>query len=1019
MSPTRESSPAAHSPASSPGQLTPRSKVQALLASFDKDSDDESVSELARERVKAILSKPSPSKSNVSGRVSGATGNGACNLRSTAKDDTDDEEEEIVRPKGRLASRMQVNGDSSDEDAIKDGSLRIRAASESNAEDKSASGSDDNDSPVVSKKRKIRNGRKETPKSSPAKQAPSPGLFVSPAADKPTTDEGSDVDLPAVHNERFLALVQKQREKRLAREAEEEKQKVKKLAERKKQARDMDEDDDDLSDTAERRFTQPTRKASKKAQEEIRRETQRMSRNQQLAYNAVTKKKYAKSDFLAKFNFGVKKEVSAPIQPETSSSPALHSDFEMKDTPPTSPPSPPLNNEKLPSIPTLPTLAEAVGTEDQEEELPTLEDAVQMPSSPPSRLDKGKGRAIEEPVPETDLSKKRPGLTHRPVRVRVPKVMQRTVDLDCSDSDLEIVTTKTPSRQRQKLDSIFNRIPIKQSKESHSMHALRMLALVKSPPRKAIGKNKKPSITTGELQMSLQQRARQQAQREREERLQALRDKGIIIETPEEREKNQAEVEDIIAKARQEGEEIMMREKAAAKKERKANGEVDPLGESSDDEDWEEEKVADPELSASGSDADNQVSENDEEDDASGEEEDDEEMEDENATTSNPMFDNEADESDGDEEEADLTIPGEPTEWSDVDNEEDMEQPVKQIQRRGRKAIISDDEDSEADLEASNQSIPQTQSPAQPQWDSPGAPKSVLRSATKNFIPGITVAGAAGLGLTQIFAGTMDDSQTGEEDVSPTGGNSRVRQGGLDFLRQMPAPTLPDFIPTMEEDTQPQDSVMVTETEHIPNSQQFDSVPERIELDISQSQMHGFDSLVQDSQMSQLPDATQDVGFLHTTPIKGRFVEAPPSTVETVLLGQTAVPEATMETPIVKKKGKLRQRNRVAWFSDDEEVAEPQQPIETEEEFDLLTAFDVMRRASKKKKVLADEFDKKNSKAKDMVHEQADESEDEYAGLGGASDDESGGEMDELVKEMIDDEGGKNVDAGKLAAFFA
>ena len=95
---------------------------------------------------------------------------------------------------------------------------------------------------------------------------------------------------------------------------------------------------------------------------------------------------------------------------------------------------------------------------------------------------------------------------------------------------------------------------------------------------------------------------------------------------------------------------------------------------------------------------------------------------------------------------------------------------------------------------------------------------------------------------------------------------------------------------------------------------------------------------------------------------------------------------------------------------------------ETEAAEDLnITAnvFDVMQKASKKKEIVVDEFDKKKSKAKEMVHEQADESEDEYAGLGGASDDESAGEEDEYVKEIIDDEGGKDVDESKLAAFFA
>ncbi|EHK98506.1 putative Mediator of replication checkpoint protein 1 [Glarea lozoyensis 74030] len=1010
MSSPRESSPAIQSPASSPGQLTPRSKVKALLASLDKDSDDESVSDLARERVTAILSKPSPSKANSPQPRAGSVGGDT---------QTDDEEDEIVRPKGRLASRMQVNGDSSDEDVFTE-ALRRRGGSpdsspqntlELGAEKETADINDESDGPVISRKRKLRTGRTETPKSSPAKQTPSPGLFVSPSADHLTrnsADEDSDADLPAPHNARFLALVQKQREQRLAREAEQEKQKATRMAERKKQNRDMEEDDDDISDTAERRFTQPTRKASKKAQEEIRRETQRMSRNQQLAYNAITKKKYAKSDFLAKFNFTVKKETHDSILPTSSSSPAHLSDTEMKETPPTSPASPG-NSVKLTEALEATNPVNVTNAND-EEKLPSLEDAVAMHSSPLRRLDKSKGRAIEEQVPQPEISKKLSGLTQRPIRIQAHNFQARAVSLDDSDSDLEIVATKSPNRQRRKIDSIFNRIPVKQSKESHSMHALRMLALVKSPPRKATGKNKKPSITTSELQMSLQQRARQQALREREERLQALREKGIIIETLEERERNLADVEDMIAKARREGEEIMKREREAAKKERKANGEADPLGESSDDEDWEEEKVVTAELSMASSDEENEGSE-DEDNDASGEEEqDDEEAEDESAPHTNPMFDDEADESDGqEEEEADLSIPGAATDSRDPDDDEDLEQPVKPIQRRTRKAVISDDEDSEHDRQTTIQSVPQTQSPIQAQWESPGAPNSVLRSATKTFIPGVTVAGPAGLGLTQIFAGTMDDSQSGEE----------TQAGGLDFLRRMPAPSLPDFVPTMEADTQEQDVAMDDEPDSIPNSQQFDSIPERIELDFTPSQIHGFDSLVQDSQMSQFPDPTQDVGFQQTTPVR-RFVDMPPSTVDTVLLGPDAVPESTVETPVAKKKGKLRPRNRVASFSDDEEAADLDIHQNSGDDFDIATAFDVMRKASKKrKKTAAEEFDKKNSKAKDMVHEQADESEDEYAGLGGASDDESGGEEDELVKEMIDDEGGKDIDERKLAAFFA
>ncbi len=80
--------------------------------------------------------------------------------------------------------------------------------------------------------------------------------------------------------------------------------------------------------------------------------------------------------------------------------------------------------------------------------------------------------------------------------------------------------------------------------------------------------------------------------------------------------------------------------------------------------------------------------------------------------------------------------------------------------------------------------------------------------------------------------------------------------------------------------------------------------------------------------------------------------------------------------------------------------------------------FDVMRKAAKKPAPIVDYFDKEKSEAKAMVEEQAEESEDEYAGLGGASDDESGGSEDEEMKKLIDESDVK-VDERKLAAFYA
>ena len=1008
-----------------------------MLAALDDDSEDESVGNSARANLISKFTKRGTSKSPGPQRVESPT-KSASNKDSAEPDkDSEDEEdeEEIVRPKGRMAARMQVAGESSEEEVqpenarerVKKLLLAKSKSPEPSTNNEGSDGSAESDVPVVSRKRKIRTTRQETPKSSKPKAAASPGLFVSPSRPKSagSGSNASDSDeLPVLGDDKFKALVERKRKELQEKQKEAAAEKAKKLAERKRHAQILEEDELELSDEdGRRRLTQPIRKAGKKAQEEIRRETQRMSRNQQLAHNATTKKKFSKKDFFARMNYRQDGKADAETaRPTSSSSAAPHSDVEMKDTPPTSPSSP--NLEKPIRVASLPPAI--IEAEENDDDLPTLEDALtRLPSSPPVKLDKGKGRAIEEPTQESKPQQKKSMFT-RP-KIRQPKMAgKQSIMAADSDSDLEIVSVKTPNARNKKLDSIFNRIPEKQAKESHSLHALRMLAHLTSPGKKNFGKNRKPGMTTSELQVSLQQRARQQATREREERLQALRDKGVIVQTAEEREKENAEVEDLVERARQEGEEIQKREKAAAKKERKEKGEVDPLGDdSSDDEDWEEEKGKTGKVgSDSGSDGEEIEFSGSEEGDAGGEEEDEMDMDGDEASESkisNPLFDNEASDTEDDEAEPDPFIDEEMAEDGDIDEDEEQQLPVKQKRRRNRNTnVISDDESEDGDAKNITPAAPRTDSPMQ-QKKSPAAPNSVLRSATKTFIPGLTVTGPVGLGLTQIFAGTMDESQ--EPPFTEPNGDSQqmeTQDDSMAFLKRFNAPELPPFVPTMSEDTQTQDQGVIMDSQPIlPESQAMDLESQQIQLQFSQSQMHDFGTLAESTQMSPFP-ATQDVGFQHMTPIRGRFVDAPPSTVETVILDPTAVPETMDETPIAKKKGKLRRRAPAVAFSDEEDLVEPQEKVVEDEDFEITAdAFDVMRKASKKKPIVVDEFDKKNSKAKEMVNEQAEESEDEYAGLGGASDDESGGEEDALIKAMVDDEGGEKVDERKLAAFFA
>ncbi|KAG4033866.1 hypothetical protein MFRU_004g03640 [Monilinia fructicola] len=1036
MASSRESSPLAPT---SPMELSPRSKVNAALAAAGlNSSDEESVSGNARKRMVSRKLKPEASKPDASNADSQSIIPGKREGSTETESQSSSEDEEITRPIGRIAGRMKATLDGSDDDQLVANNARERvkrllkkkSRPESSKIADDDSHADESDAQGISRKNRKGTPTRQTPlESTPRQESASPGLFVTPNAGRSATPQAdtSDSDgLPmnpiSTSNKKFQALVMRKRQERLAKEAEDKKEKAAKAAERKRQAALVEEDDQDGSeDEGGLRLTQqnrPTRKASKRAIEEMHRETQRLSRSMQLAHQAKTKKKITKQSLFARFNYKQVEEPnivsSGPVK-ATSSSPApvAQSDVEMRETPPTSPPDVlDINSKQNPlQIPQI--VDTAMDLADTEEDLPPLEEALK--SSPPSMKGRGKGKAVDVEPPELSPEKK-PVFKQRPIRVRPAKFTAGSLELD-SDSDIEIVEVKKSARNA-KLDAIFNRIPEKRAKEPHSMVALRTLAHLTSPGKEYLGRNKKHVMTAKDLQIDLQLRARQQANREREERLQALRERGIIVQTSEEREKEMAEVDDLLAKARREGEEIKAREKAAAKMERKANGELDPLDESSDDEDWKEtDEVPEEEISGS-EDNEHEDSENEE-----SEEGEDEEMEEDEAADDaalNPLFDNEAAE-DG-ESEIDLSIPEDTADHMDIEEEDEETLPVYQKSRRPRVSnVISDDEEEGEDLLTKTPKAPRTTSSTQPRTDSPVVPTSVLRSATKTFIPGLPITGAAGLGLTQIFQGTMDDSQDIFEASNPDSQASGAREDSMNFLRRRAAPELPDFVPTIN-DEESQDIVMDSQTQ-ISASQAVNEETQGIQITFSQSQIRDFDSLVENpfsTQVSEFPN-TQDEGFSLITPIKSRFME-PPSTAGTFRMGSQPTQiagEDIQETPLVKKKGKLRRRAQIASFSDDDEVLDIVPADQNQDEdFEInANAFDVMRKASKKKVKAVIEFDKKKSNAKDMVNEQAEESEDEYAGLGGVSDDESGGEEDHFVKEMIDDEK-KDIDESELAKFY-
>ncbi|KAK4076213.1 hypothetical protein Trihar35433_2773 [Trichoderma harzianum] len=963
MTSLRSTTPASRD--ATPELLTPRSKLRALLATVDGSDDEDAV-------PIEVLNTKSPKNSTAA--------------RDNA--DTSDSESDVpVRPRGKLAGRMQGPSDiikepetTNDAETARDRVRRMleqekeQAAEAMDTEMADAQDVEEEDELPVAPRRFKRRVAQDDATDLPAR-SPSPGLFVSsPVRPSPTkapqNQPESEEDLPTVKSDRFKALVERKRQERLAREAEEEARRAERRALQEKLASELeqlDSGDDDggiTDDEGGRRLTQearPTRKASKKALEDMNRETQRMARNMQLAHEAKTRKKLSKASLFERFNFRPDGEPMAVEPPTNSSSrpvsPPTDADAN-KDTPPSSPPV----GEKQDSVQADDN---AAANPD-----PSVEPA-EAPSS--TILDKGKGPAMDVEEPS------KPAETKRRVRVRIP-VPTKAGAAD-SDDELEITTTS-----KDRMNAVFNNIPFRKAQDSYSALALRALAHVTSPGKESKRKNGRDGMTPGEFQASLLQKAREQARSERDRRLELLKSQGVVIQTSEERERQMQEVEDILAKAREEAQRIKEEEAAADKKEGKDGGEADPLAwDDSDDEEYEgndaDEEVSGVELSGS------------EEDEAEDEDED------EDAIAGSAMFEAEAEEDAASETSEVLPKPdANEMEGGDVDDEGvEKVTPMKRRRARNKTAVLSDDE-----AEPAVEATPKLKrTPISTAFQSPAAPTSVLRSAKKTFIPGLPVEGPAGLSLTQIFAGTMDENQKSQDEPTQS-----MMPDFDDFPDSNFSATMDDNADDMVLDSQRDESQGVTQA---------------IQLNLAQSQMHGLDSLLRDemnSQISDMVELSQDGGLQRYTPLKSRFVEPPHSTVETISTDQHG--DAIQSSPLVRR-GRLRRKMEMS--SVDEDVAVPMSGEKggEAETTPSKTAFKVLQDAAteQKKKMLIEEFNKKKSKAKEMVEEQAEESEDEYAGLGGADGEDSDDEFDASLQDIIDDAAGNDEDARKLAAFYA
>ncbi|KAL2152660.1 hypothetical protein VTH82DRAFT_5844 [Thermothelomyces myriococcoides] len=988
-------------------------------------------------------------------------------------DSSSEEDDAILRPRGKIAAQMQARSretpESSDDDT---NPTRSTSPPQNSSGASGQAGAEDEDEDVIMvRPRKLKSRREPTPSREPAPQeaAPSPGLFISPQQKSAPASPGlfvspskprspaadqSDEDLPSptrlTKNPRFQALVAKKRQERLAREAEE----ARKKAERRKAAgldedgdddiaADNDEDDDNddsiADDEAGHKLTQDAatsrqpRKASKKALEEMNRETQRLTRSLQLAHEARVKKKITKATLFERFNFKPEGAGGAPVDepaPAASSSraptpgSAQQSDAEARDseTPPSSPPA-------------------AVGKEVESTGVAPAEAGV-VPQG--DGLDKGKGKATAADLEEQQQPVTQGPPKKRNIRVNLAAIQASTATKSVSlesgdddDDDLQVVVTR-----KSKLDAIFDRVPANKAKQAHSLQILRRLAQLDDPDKQPAPpcssklkkqeqqKHQETVMTAAELQATLLQRARQQARLERDRHLEELRARGVYVQTAEERERELQEVEDMVAKARREAEEIMRREREAAKAEKKKKKQEKGEGEGEDEDDdplsWDDESedeeydeaegVEEKEIELSGSEEEEEGEEEEAED--GGEQEEQEGV---------ALFSG-SEEEDGDDEKEEKMVDDAAEEAKDqadgAESDGDADVPsTNQVRRRARKhvAIVSDDED---DAEPLVKATPRPKdhlpkSPSVRNTESPSAPTSVLRSARKTFIPGLPVAGPAGLGLTQIFAGTMDDTPMETTQASPS--QPRPTFDVTAFPDSNFSQTAQEATEDTIRDSQPTRDVQQAETQGV-------------QLRFSQSQAHGFDTFLRENpvsqtQTSEIIEPTQDAGFQNFSPLRQRFIEAPASTNGTVPVGQSQAQESN-ESPLAQRTGKLRRRVDVVPESPTRQPRDGEDQVMEDAEYDEFgfgttsksNAFAAMKEAARKeKKRKKKAFDKKKSQAREMVEEQAVESEDEYAGLGGVDGEDSDDSEDaQSVKEMIDDETKDNEeDERKLAAFYA
>ncbi|KAI5290745.1 hypothetical protein KEM54_000579 [Ascosphaera aggregata] len=979
--------------AKSPVIVTPGRKIRELMAQFDSEEDeDDSEDGEQSEKVPAVNKDATVLKPQISGKSTGAS-RFKLSITQSSDEDDDEDDEDMFRPRGRLAARLLTYGDN--RSSFLERHLTNVGADDDGSNEAQEPAEERDTTPIFP----TNAARLGAPSINDYPQ--SAGLFV--GQDSEESISGLPYFKGAPHDRSESTRPNPPFQKTVIREKPRREEHDDEQGKRPENARrsfggasiasgsesGADEGTEDV-ETILTQHSKPTKRASKAAIEEMNRQTQRMSRSMQLAHSAITKKKLTLGSFISRFNqnTSAKKEEDAPadfVQDAVDN--RTHSNsFAM--APPED-----INNQTGGDISNA-TTSNGVDSEIVEDGNDELD---KLPGLDHKTNDFDSTTITAEPQKTISANKQTPLRSKHNLRVNLSKERVKEQQEMSQDDDLEIITDSAQARRI----AIFENMPIRKRQQdielSTSIQRLRALAQVSSQTHRS----SQSTQSMKQLELDLWRRAREQAYSEREERINALRARGIVIESADERSKFEEDIEDLLDKARLEAKEIRRREK-----EKKKEGDVgDDEDEDEDyveiEDDEEEEEGEDEEDEGKGvqgveggRESDNNETGETEREDASA-----------TAWTQVAKADNgfheqrHADGGDADETSIHEVLPSEETTESKVTTQPDNEDAYLQSQRPRRTTYTvhdDDDDDNNDDNDGNGEIVTNTGTNEQNTRTSPSE-KANEREAVNPFDIGISNQETSELSLSQAFADTLAKSQfPGSAQLEQSVSDIDVKIGDVD------APPKHSDVPHPLAIESPVIKPLNDQSNGSPRHPLYIHTSPAVDLN---SESPAGKSV---SKFSIAPTPTQDKGFVYS-PFQSRKL----SIQSSMLTEQSAARHAGHSPGPTGGQGFKKSLLRRGL----KERQPEQNGKGTGDYYISKNVFDVMKKRAKDKRKRP-QFNRERSEAKEMLDEVAEESDDEYAGLGGRSDD-SEGEEEEDDRKMINDDDNTPVDGAELAALNA